>query len=261
MAPSRDAAIPGARSSARPLRLDCQGSLRPYVRMRREMVMTTLDETALAIVADGKGVLAADETVSTIGKRFAAHAIESTADSRRAYREMLFSTPDISQFIGGVILQDETIRQNALDRNAPGRARRQPGHDPRHQGRRRRASRSPGSPGELVTEGLDGLRDRLEDVPADRRALREVARGDPHRPGATDHVPASPERGRARALRGALPGAGPGPDRRARGADGRRAQHRPLCRGDRSACCSAVFDALFDAAGRAWRRCCSSRTW
>src|SRR4051794_39792549 len=77
------------------------------------MTTTKLDEVARAIVADGKGILAADETVPTITKRFESHAIESTADTRRAYREMLFSTPDIAAFIGGAILQDETIRQKS----------------------------------------------------------------------------------------------------------------------------------------------------
>ncbi len=121
---------------------------------------TTLDETALAIVADGKGVLAADETVSTISKRFAAHAIESTADSRRAYREMLFSTPGISQFIGGVILQDETIRQNASSGMLLVELVASQGMIP---GIKVDAGAKPlaGSPGELVTEGLDSLRERL----------------------------------------------------------------------------------------------------
>jgi len=119
-----------------------------------------LDQTARAIVADGKGVLAADETAPTIGKRFAARAIESTADSRRAYREMLFSTPGISQFIGGVILQDETIRQNASDGTPLVELVANQGMLP---GIKVDAGAKPlaGSPGELVTEGLDGLRERL----------------------------------------------------------------------------------------------------
>lgn len=127
--------------------------------------MTTapsLAGTARAIVADGKGILAADETVSTITKRLAARGIESTADSRRAYREMLFSTPDIAAFIGGVILQDETIRQ----RNSAGLPLIEllvgrgviPGIKV-DQG----AHPLAGASGELVTEGLDGLRQRLEE--------------------------------------------------------------------------------------------------
>src|SRR5262245_58242527 len=72
-----------------------------------------LAEVARALVADGKGILAADETVPTLTRRLALHGIESTPDSRRAYREMFFRTPEIEAFIGGVILQDETIRQNS----------------------------------------------------------------------------------------------------------------------------------------------------
>ena len=96
----------------------------------------TLAETARAIVADGKGILAADETVSTITKRLTARGIESTADSRRDYREMLFATPGIAEFIGGVIpgiKVDNSVHPLA------------------------------GAPGEFVTEGLDGLRKRLEE--------------------------------------------------------------------------------------------------
>jgi fructose-bisphosphate aldolase class I len=132
-------------------------------RWEEDMTTTpTLDETARAIVADGKGILAADETVPTITKRLVARAIESTADSRRAYREMLFSTPDIAEFIGGVIMQDETIRQKSstgiplIDLLAgrgiiPG-IKVDDGVRP-----------LAGAPGEFVTEGLDGLRKRLEE--------------------------------------------------------------------------------------------------
>ncbi|RKH60587.1 fructose-bisphosphate aldolase class I [Corallococcus llansteffanensis] len=124
--------------------------------------MSGLDETARAIVADGKGILAADETVSTITKRLTARAIESTAERRRAYREMLFSTPDLAAFIGGVILQDETIRQDSstgipLIELLAGR-----GIIP---GIKVDAGVHPlaGAPGEFVAEGLDGLRGRLEE--------------------------------------------------------------------------------------------------
>ncbi|MBN8228766.1 fructose-bisphosphate aldolase class I [Corallococcus macrosporus] len=121
-----------------------------------------LGETARAIIADGMGILAADETVSTITKRLTARAIESTADSRRAYRELLFSTPGIAEFIGGVIMQDETIRQDSAE-GIPlvdllaGR-----GIIP---GIKVDAGVRPlaGAPGEFVTEGLDGLRERLEE--------------------------------------------------------------------------------------------------
>src|SRR5688572_3976411 len=81
------------------------------------MVMATqsLSDTAGALVAPGKGVLAADESPPTIEKRFQKVSLESTEDNRRAYREMLFTTPGIGEHISGVILYDETIRQNSAD--------------------------------------------------------------------------------------------------------------------------------------------------
>src|SRR6185437_11395935 len=77
------------------------------------IMMPSLQATVNAIVTGGKGLLAADERVSTITKRFTARGIASTPELRRDYREMLFSTPEISAFIGGVILHDETIRQQS----------------------------------------------------------------------------------------------------------------------------------------------------
>jgi fructose-bisphosphate aldolase class I len=70
-----------------------------------------LESTANALVAGGKGILAADETPETLTKRFSALKIKSTPESRRNYREMLFTTPNAADFISGVIMQDETIRQ------------------------------------------------------------------------------------------------------------------------------------------------------
>src|SRR5207237_10621642 len=77
--------------------------------------MRDLAETARTLVAPGKGILAADESTSTIKKRFDAIGVENTEANRRAYREMLFRTPRIAQYISGVILYDETIRQKAAD--------------------------------------------------------------------------------------------------------------------------------------------------
>jgi fructose-bisphosphate aldolase class I len=126
--------------------------------------MHGLEETAQALVAPGKGILAADESTSTVGKRFAAVGIPSTPDTRRAYREMLFTTPGLSEDISGVILYDETIRQAG----AGGRLAEM----------LTRAGIMPGikvdtgakplaaCPGETVTEGLDGLRDRLKEYQA-----------------------------------------------------------------------------------------------
>jgi fructose-bisphosphate aldolase class I len=126
------------------------------------MTKARLDETARAIVADGKGLLAADETPQTLTKRFTRRGIPSTEDSRRAYREMFFTTPGISEFIGGVILQDETIRQSSPTGTRLVDLLARQGIAPGikvDQGAKPLA----GSPDELVTEGLDGLRGRLKE--------------------------------------------------------------------------------------------------
>lgn len=126
------------------------------------MKKTILGETAQAIVARGKGILAADETVPAITKRLAAHGIESTSESRRAYREMLFTAPDIGPFIGGVILQDETIRQRCSDGTPLVDLLAERGIVP---GIKVDDGTHPmaGAAGERMTEGLDGLRHRLEE--------------------------------------------------------------------------------------------------
>src|SRR6187399_3570154 len=77
--------------------------------------MQDLAETASALVAEGKGILAADESDGTIKKRFDSIGVESTEENRRAYRDMLFTTEGAADHISGVILYDETIRQNAAD--------------------------------------------------------------------------------------------------------------------------------------------------
>ena len=74
-----------------------------------------LNEIARAIVADGKGILAADESSGTIKKRFDSIDVESTDETRRAYRELLFTTEGVEEYISGVILYDETIRQKTDD--------------------------------------------------------------------------------------------------------------------------------------------------
>src|SRR3979409_2038203 len=82
----------------------------------RPMNLADLNKVALAMVAPGKGILAADESSGTIKKRFDAIKVESTEESRRDYREMLFRSKEaMSQYISGVILYDETIWQNAAD--------------------------------------------------------------------------------------------------------------------------------------------------
>ena len=77
--------------------------------------MSELQEVAKALVAEGKGILAADESTGTIKKRFDSIGLESTEANRQAYRDMLFTTPGVEEYISGVILYDETIRQNAID--------------------------------------------------------------------------------------------------------------------------------------------------
>src|SRR5437660_1108397 len=79
------------------------------------MAENELHETAKALVAEGKGILAADESTGTIKKRFDTIGLESTEDARRAYRDMLFTTPGVEEYISGVILYDETIRQSGHD--------------------------------------------------------------------------------------------------------------------------------------------------
>jgi fructose-bisphosphate aldolase class I len=126
------------------------------------MSISDLELTAKLLVAEGKGILAADETPETLTKRFTAQKIESTADSRRAYREMFFTTPDAGRFISGVILQDETIRQKSSTGTPMAGVVTQNGMIPGIKvdtGAKHLA----GSAGETVTEGLDGLRDRLRE--------------------------------------------------------------------------------------------------
>jgi fructose-bisphosphate aldolase class I len=126
------------------------------------MASTDLAATAQALVAEGKGILAADETVPTVNKRLGAHNIESTADSRRTYREMFFTTPGIADFISGVILQDETIRQVSSKGPPLTEVLAQQGIIP---GIKVDNGAKPlaGWPGETITEGLDGLGARLDE--------------------------------------------------------------------------------------------------
>src|ERR1700752_5060824 len=116
-----------------------------------------LHDTAKALVAEGKGIIAADESTGTIKKRFDSIGLESTEENSRAYREMRFPTPGAEEFISGVILYDETIRQSGQDGTPfpellaskgviPGIKVDTGAHD------------QAGFPGEKITEGLDGVR-------------------------------------------------------------------------------------------------------
>jgi fructose-bisphosphate aldolase class I len=129
------------------------------------MTSHDLQGVALALVAEGKGILAADETTPTLTKRFDTLGIQSTEQTRRTYREMLFTAPGAAEFISGVIMYDETIRQKSS------------GGAPLAEVLARQhilagikvdtgATPLAGSPDETITEGLDGLRDRLSEYRA-----------------------------------------------------------------------------------------------
>ena len=124
------------------------------------MATVDLESTAQALVADGKGILAADETPTTLTRRFDALNIDSTPESRRAYRELLCTTPGVAECISGVILQDETIHQQSATGTPLADVLAQQGIMP---GIKVDTGAKPlaGSPGETITEGLDGLRERL----------------------------------------------------------------------------------------------------
>jgi fructose-bisphosphate aldolase class I len=124
------------------------------------MDIATLSATAEALVAPGKGILAADESSGTIKKRFDSISTESTESNRRDYREMLFTAKGIAEYISGVILFDETIRQTAADGTLLVKLLEDQGIIP---GIKVDLGAKPLalSEGETVTEGLDGLRERL----------------------------------------------------------------------------------------------------
>ena len=126
------------------------------------MAVGALRAIAESIVADCKGILAADESTGTITKRFDAISVESNEENRRTYRNLLFTAPGLEQFIGGVILFDETIRQSADDGTPVPLLLASKGVVP---GIKVDTGAHPlaGAPGETVTEGLDGLRGRLEE--------------------------------------------------------------------------------------------------
>ena len=123
------------------------------------MNLAELNRVANAMVAPGRGVLAADESAATVKKRFEVIGVECTEDNRRDYRELLFRSKGMAN-ISGVILFDETIRQNAKDGTPLVKIIEQAGSLPGIKVDRG-VKPLPFSPGEVVTEGLDGLRERL----------------------------------------------------------------------------------------------------
>lgn len=145
-----------------------------------------LERIARAMVAPGKGILAADESTGTIKKRFDKIKVQSTEESRRAYRDMLFTAPGAADFVSGVILYDETLRQKCADGTPFPAYLTSLGIVP---GIKVDAGAKPlaGFPGETVTEGLDGLRERLQEYHglgarfAKWRAVIDVGDGIPSR--------------------------------------------------------------------------------
>jgi fructose-bisphosphate aldolase class I len=124
--------------------------------------LSELETTARALVAEGKGILAADESDGTIKKRFDSIGVESAEETRRAYRELLFTTEGVEEFISGVILYDETIRQSSTDGTPFPKLLASKGIIPGikvDKGAKPLAL----AEGETITEGLDGLRDRLKE--------------------------------------------------------------------------------------------------
>ena len=126
------------------------------------MSIEDLESIALAMVAPGKGIIAIDESTNTIKKRFESVGIENTEENRRAYRELLLTAPNLSEHISGAILYDETIRQSTKDGVPFTQVMKKNGIIPGI-----KVDKGPvplaGFPGDVVTEGLDGLRERSEE--------------------------------------------------------------------------------------------------
>lgn len=148
------------------------------------MNKTNLKTTAQTLVTAGKGILAADESTPTITKRFQAINVPSTEENRRAYRHMLFTTPDLADSISGVILFDETLRQKSPEGTPLVNVLQQQGIIPGikvDKGTKALAH----FPGEKITEGLDGLRERLDEYVqlgarfTKWRAVIQIGRGIP----------------------------------------------------------------------------------
>src|SRR5918998_3356781 len=125
--------------------------------------MSELHEIAKALVAEGKGILAADESSGTIKRRFDSIGVESTEENRRFYRDLLFTTEGAEEFISGVILYDETIRQSSADGTSFPKLLERKGIIPGIKVDLGAKPLALTDGAETVTEGLDGLRERLEE--------------------------------------------------------------------------------------------------
>jgi len=190
-----------------------------------------LIDTARAMVAGDKGLLAMDESTPTCDKRFAKLGIPLTVEARRAWRELIVTTPGLGESISGAILFDETIRQHTKDGTPFIKVLTDAGIIP---GIKVDAGAKDlaGHPGEKVTEGLDGLRDRLKEYSqmgarfAKWRAVIAMGPGIPSRAAIEANAQA------AGSLCRVVPGSRAGPHRGAGGADGGRAYPRALRRGN-----------------------------
>jgi len=152
-----------------------------------------LHATAEAMVADGKGILAADESTGTIARRFAEIGVESTAENRRGYREALFGAPDLASYISGVIMYDETIRQQMRDGTPMPQYLSSHGMIPGIKVDKGLVPSRPESK-EQITEGLDGLTGRVVEYRAmgarfaKWRALFHIGPGTPTAQNIHDHA-------------------------------------------------------------------------
>jgi len=151
------------------------------------MNLDALNKVALAMTAPGKGILAADESTSTIKKRFDAIGVTSTEDNRRDYRELLFRSAEGMRYISGVILYDETIRQKAKDGTPLVELIKKAGAVPGVKVDKGAKPMALAHEGEVITEGLDGLRERLIEYRglgarfAKWRAVIDIGKGMPTR--------------------------------------------------------------------------------
>ena len=148
------------------------------------MSKKSLNEIARAIVKNHRGILAADESTSTIAKRFSGIGVDNTEENRRAYRELLFTTAGAAEHIGGVILFDETLRQSTKGGKRFAALLAEQGTIPGIKVDKGTKA-LPFAPGEVITEGLDGLRERLAEYRelgaefAKWRAVIDIASGLP----------------------------------------------------------------------------------